>query len=201
MLFSFHLYRSLLLWHWYRWCGCFTAIWFPFFHYFFFFSKPHITLFPSYSRLHYTLPILLTWQIPFSPLLCLLSIPYSYYLSSPYPLKIIFLSVSRLIFFFPFIYYFYSLSTFVNLSSFVVDTSVVVGGIFCWCGFCLLGCFVLAAPVLSGNSIQDEVGVVTLSQPAGGENPPRNKLKTTKIQFQQESPQKLPLPTRIKALP
>ena len=82
-----------------------------------------------------------------------------------------------LIFFFPFLYL-YSHSTFIifvhyylcyiNLCSFLVDIAVVVEGYFCWCEFCFLVYSVLFCQHLH-NRIQDMVGTVTLSQPAGGE--------------------------------
>ena len=40
------------------------------------------------------------------------------------------------------------------------------------------------------DHIQNKVGVVNTSKPAGGENPPTNKPTTDKTQVQQESPHK-----------
>ena len=60
---------------------------------------------------------------------------------------------------------------------------VVIGGVFfCCCEYCLLGCFVLFWQLLY-NSIEDTVGVVTLSQPARREIPPRNEPKPTKHNY------------------
>ena len=54
-------------------------------------------------HLPYFFPILFTWLNLFSPFLHLVSISYTYYFSSPYHLKVTCLSISHLIFFFPFI--------------------------------------------------------------------------------------------------